>query len=153
MDKNQCFECGANLENVQSCRDYLNEMIAWDFQDFAGVGQIHHLTVLSYNLQHPSVYSKKGLQNAINSLKVFITNPTSFTEHDSLNRKNLSSDVRDWKITGTENDHGIYKTQPIWGITADDVVHGGLDKYVENVKKWSISILEILNKSGNMKVE
>ena len=146
----QCHECGAPIDDGKECRDYLNEMIAWDFADFNGVGKIHHLTVLAYNLQHPSVYSQKGLENAKASLQEFILNPSSFQKHDKVNRKNLSSDVRDWKITGTLEDRGVYSMQPHWTILASDVVKDGLGAYVDNVKKWSESVLSALEVSGNL---
>ena len=150
MEKLKCLECGATLENVQECRDYLNEMIKWDFEDFNGAGQLHHLTVLCYNLQHPSTYSPKGLEEAKKSLKDFILKPNSFKEHDMSNRHNLASNVRDWKITGTADSHGIYVSKPNWTILASDVVMAGLDNYIENVKKWSHSVLESLKASGNL---
>jgi len=145
-----CPECGAPLEGVESCRDYLNEMIKWDFEDFTGVGKVHHLTVLSYNLQHPSVYSPKGLEDAKNSLKEFLAHPESFHAHDLRNRKALASDVRDWKIAGTPQDHGTYTQSPVWGMRASDVVKGGLNNYVENVKRWGQSVLDSLLESGNL---
>ena len=145
-----CVECGGVIENGTECRDYLNEMIKWDFEDFTGVGQIHHLTVLSYNLQHPSVYSPRGLENAKQSLAEFIRHPMAYTKHGMRDLENLASDVRDWKITGTADHHGSYTTKPLWNITASDVVKSGLDNYVENVKKWSKSVLDALKESGNM---
>jgi hypothetical protein len=150
MRNSVCPECGAPFEGVKDCRDYLNEMIAWDFDDFQGVGQVHHLTVLSYNLQHPSVYSTKGLENAKQSLAEFILHPTSYTKHGMRDMQNLASDVRDWKITGTPEDHGAYSHPPIWKIRAADVVSGGLPGYVENVKKWAQSILLSLKESGHL---
>ena len=146
----KCEECGAPLPPGESCRDYLNQMIVWDFDDFTGVGQIHHLTVISYNLQHPSLYSRKGLEYAKTSLLEFSKNPTAYTKHGMHDLKTLSSDVRDWKITGTAADHGNYEEKPVWTMRASDVVAGGLGNYVENVKRWSSSIIEALEKSGNV---
>ena len=148
MDTPYCHECGAPLENVESCCDYLNEMIKWDFEDFTGVGRIHHLTVLSYGLQHPSVYSSKGLQDAKDSLKQFMLDPESFREHDKRNRQRLASGTRDWKITGTSEDHGEYPSPPAWKIRASDVVREGLPRYIENVKKWAASVLESLDEQS-----
>ena len=150
MNDRRCPECGSLLENVTECREYLNEMVKWDFEDFTGVGRVHHLTVLSYNLQHPSVYSPKGLEDAKGSLKEFLANPESFKEHDARNRRTLSSDARDWKITGTLEDHAKYSMMPQWTITASDVVKGGLPNYVENVKKWAESVRESLAVSSNL---
>lgn len=135
---------------MAECRDYLNEMITWDFEDFAGVGQIHHLTVLSYNLQHPRLYSSCGLENAKASLVDFLKNPTSYTEHGMRDREHLASDVRDWKVTGTTEDHGRYAGEPQWRMRASDVVAGGLANYIENVKKWSRSVLDALIQSGDI---
>ncbi|MCE9643052.1 MAG: DUF5946 family protein [Candidatus Andersenbacteria bacterium] len=150
MDIVQCVECGAPLDDGKECRDYLHEMITWDFEDFNGVGKIHHLTVLAYNLQHPSLYSRKGLENAKVSLQEFVRNPSSFREHDELHKESLASDVRDWKITGTAEDRGAYPVKPDWTILASDVVRGGLGAYVDNVKKWSESVLSALEVSGNL---
>lgn len=151
METLKCAECGAELEPGKTCRDYLNEMIKWDFEDFLGVGQIHHLTVLCYNLQHPSVYSKIGLEEAKKDLEIFLANPEKFTEHDKVHRENLSSDVRDWKIIGTADDHGKYLAAPEWSMRADDIVKAGLDNYVENVKNWGESVSDSLRESGNLK--
>ncbi len=145
-----CPECGAPIRGVSECNDYLNEMIRWDFQDFLGVGQIHHLTVLSYNLQHPRVYSPKGLEDAKDSLREFLAHPEAFREHDARNREKLASNVRDWKIAGTAEDHAEYSSQPEWTMRASDVVEAGLPRYVENVKKWARSIQHSLEESGNL---
>lgn len=151
MSEHVCPECGSPLENVSECRDYLNEMVKWDFEDFTGAGKVHHLTVLSYNLQHPSVYSPKGLEDAKESLVEFLKNPGSFHEHDKRNRERLGSDVRDWKIAGTPESHGEYSPTPVWTMRAADVVRGGLDAYIENVTKWAGSVRDSLMESGNLK--
>lgn len=143
-----CSECGAPLGSVERCVDYLNTMIAWDFEDFKGVGQIHHLTVLSYNVQHPSQYSQKGLENAIESLFEYTAKPTAFALHGARDVEKLSSNIRDWKIIATPDDQASYKQTPQWSMRASDVVSGGIDRYVENVEKWSNSIIEALKDSG-----
>lgn len=144
MTIHTCAECGATSPEGKTCRDYLNNLITWDFEDFTGVGQIHHLTVVCFNLQHPSVYSAKGLEDAKCFLREYMGTNFSFAEHDARNRELLASDVRDWKISGTPDDHGSYKMMPTWTMTAKDIVEGGLDNYVENVKKWSHSIYEAI---------
>lgn len=145
-----CEECGALLEEGKTCRDYSNEMIKWNFEDFLGVGQVHHLTVLCFNLQHPSLYSKRGLEDAKDFLKEFVDKNVSFEEHDLRNRERLSSAVRDWKIAGTPEDHGEYATAPQWEMRAQDVVLGGLEGYGERVKAWSASIYNTLKQASNL---
>jgi len=140
MHSTTCHECGASVPEGKNCQDYLNSLITWDFQDFMGVGQIHHLTVVCYNLQHPRLYSQKGLEDAKCFLREFMGTNFSFEEHDKRNRESLASDVRDWKISGSPLDHGSYKIVPTWTMTAKDIVDGGLGNYPNNVKKWSQSI-------------
>ncbi|APV45250.1 hypothetical protein Dform_01935 [Dehalogenimonas formicexedens] len=55
-----CHECGAELPAGLSCETYFHRALAWDFEDPAGAGAVHHLTVLCYFLQHPSRYSPEG---------------------------------------------------------------------------------------------
>lgn len=147
-----CPECGGELKGVESCREYLNEMIKWDFEDFLGVGQVHHLTVISYNLQHPTVFSQKGLEDAKSFLVEFVDKHISFEEQDLRNRARLASSVRDWKITGSEGDYGMYENKLVWTMTSTDVFHGGLENYVENVKKWNRSVYDVLKESGNLMI-
>lgn len=148
MNTSRCDECGAVLTEGTTCRDHLNTMIAWDFEDFLGAGQVHHLTVLCYNLQHPRVYSKKGLTDALEFLNEFVNKNVSFAEHDLRNRKRLSSGVREWKITGTEDDHGSYSPVPAWTIRASDVALAGREGYVERVNEWSRSVSSDLRLAG-----
>ncbi len=140
MKEEICPECGAVLTEGKTCRDYLDTMIMWDFQDFLGVGQIHHLTVLCYGLQHPATYSQKGLEDAKDFLREFVHEKNSFEEHDKRNRERLSSNVRDWKIIGTPEDHGSYAAMPHWTIRTPDVAMPGLEGYPERVIAWAQSI-------------
>ena len=150
MNRNVCNECGAPVSKGNACKDYFEQMITWDFEDFTGAGTVHHLTVLCYNLQHPSNYSKRGLEDAKNFLKEFVVKKASFEEHDRRNRKRLSSSVRDWKISGTPEDHGGYTVIPQWSIRTPDVTIGGKEGYEARVEKWAESVYKDLEGSGNL---
>ncbi len=150
MNQNQCSECRGKLFDGKVCRDYFEEMITWDFEDFLGAGTVHHLTVLCYNLQHPSLYSKKGLDDAKNFLAEFVMKKASFEEHDRRNRERLSSDVRDWKIVGTPEDYGKYATQPDWTMHASDVAMAGREGYEARVQSWAESVYKDLEKTGDL---
>lgn len=145
-----CAECGAVLPEGKMCRDYFEEMITWDFEDFLGAGQVHHLTVLCYNLQHPHVYSKRGLEDAKDFLHEFVEKNVSFEEHDKRNRERLGSDVRDWKITGSDEDHGSYDEMPQWTIHASEVALRGKEGYPERVRAWAQSVYDALAQSGTI---
>ena len=150
MNKELCNECGGKLFNGKVCRDYFEEMITWDFEDFLGAGRVHHLTVLCYGLQHPSSYSKKGLEDAKEFLVEFVVKNSSFQEHDMRNRERLSSDVRKWKITGTPEDHGAYATAPQWTVHASDIATLGKEGYEARVQSWAESVYKDLEKTGNL---
>jgi hypothetical protein len=124
-------------------------MIAWDFSDFAEVGQIHHLTVLCYYLQHPSHYSPQALQKAKNILKDVIEK--NFSDKDIYQKESdvFSSDKRKWSVEGTTTNHGEYGSDIHWKMTVYEVVKDGLDRYPENVKKWAHTIYEDIKQSDH----
>ena len=148
MELKRCAECGADL-NGKACLEYFNKMLAWDFADFAGVGQVHHLTVLCYYLQHPGKYSTEGLKKAIGILKDVLEG--NLTDKDLYREESevFSSSKRTWKVSGTPENHGVYSPKVKWTLTVSDVVQGGLEKYPENVRKWAQLIYKDLKASGN----
>ncbi len=127
-------------------------MIAWDFNDFEGAGAVHHLTVLCYNLQHPKTYSKKGLEDAKEFLVEFVFKKFSFKQHDERNKQRLSSNVRNWKITGTPEDYGKYAAVPLWTFRASDVAIPGKENYNARVEFWAESVYKNLHDSGNLEL-
>jgi Family of unknown function (DUF5946) len=102
MRQKKCNECGTVLLDKKACLEYFNQMIAWDFTDFTGVGQVHHLTVLCYYLQHPSHYSPEGLKKAQNILKDAIENSLSDKKLYQEESEVFSSSKRTWRVTGTQ---------------------------------------------------
>lgn len=150
MEEKLCNECGGKLFDGKVCRDYFEDMITWDFEDFLGAGTVHHLTVLCYNLQHPKSYSKKGLEDAKEFLAEFVLKKSSFEEHDKRNRERLSSAVRDWKIVGTSSDHGKYNNSLEWSIHASDIAIQGKEGYEERVQHWAESVYKDLKDTGNL---
>lgn len=150
MNEELCIECGGKLFDGKACKDYFEEMITWDFEDFMGAGSVHHLTVLCYNLQHPKLYSKRGLKDAKEFLTEFVLQKSSFEEHDKRNRERLSSSVRDWKISGTVEDYGEYDNDFEWTIHASDITIQGKEGYEERVQLWAESVYKDLKNSGNI---
>ena len=150
MNENLCNECGGKLFDGKVCRDYFEEMIIWDFEDFMGAGTVHHLTVLCYNLQHPKSYSKRGLQDAKEFLIEFVLKKAPFEEHDLRNRERLSSNVRDWKIAATPEDYGAYDPVPDWNMHVPEVAIPGKEGYEARVQAWTESVYKDLKESGNI---
>jgi hypothetical protein len=95
---------------------------------------------LCYYLQHPSLYSPAGLNEARKLLKEFVVQGASPAEVRQRNRTRVDSGQRNWKITGTPASHGAYDHVVAWTITAADVVAGGSDRYCDEVRAWAQSI-------------
>jgi hypothetical protein len=142
-----CPECGSAWSNGITCREHFEQMLAWEFE-YPEVNTVHHLTVVCYHLQHPSLYSPEGLRGAIHLLADFLDgglNPEDVRRRD---RQKLASGVRKYKIKGTPASHGVYSSPVHWTLTAADVIAGGPALYDQNVKKWAGAVLDALKASG-----
>ena len=70
--RQQCPECGASWEGEQTCQDHFHHMLFWENENPTSGAEVHHLMVLSYYLQHPSLYSPEGLDEARRLLTGFL---------------------------------------------------------------------------------
>lgn len=113
------------------------------------MGEVHHLMVLCYHLQHPALFSPEGLANSVQLLVDFVEGGRTTEEARRQNRSALDSASRTWKIKGTPGSYGTYKLPMRWRVTTTDVAAGGRDNYVAGVKEWAHAIFEDLRESGN----
>ena len=134
-----CPECGAVLTDGQTCEDYFHQMLYWE-AEHPTYGEVHHLTVLCYHLQHPSLYSPDGLNEARRLLVEFVEWGTSPVEVRQRNRDYVDSGRRTWKIIATATSRGSYNQSVKWNMTAADVVMDGPENYCDNVRAWAHSI-------------
>ena len=144
-----CVECQAEQTESRTCADAFHQALAWDFED-PRAGSIHHLTVLCYHLQHPSLYSPEGLQYAMALLVEFLEMQKSPKEVRRHNSEIVQNNRRNWRITGSQSMKGAYKTPPTWTMNIQNVVAEGLENYPERVRTWSQSVLRALRDSGNI---
>ena len=105
--------------------------------------------VLCYHLQHPSLYSPEGLNQARRLLVEFLEQGATPDEVRKRNRASVDSGKRKWKIKGTAISHGSYDHPIQWTMTAADVVAGGTEDYCDNVRRWAQSIRQVLIATGN----
>lgn len=143
----KCPECGAAWGDGKSCQDRFHQMLAWEWEEPANAA-VHHLMVLGYHLQHPSLYSPEGLAEARWLLVEFLEHGTSPAEVRQRIGARADSGNRNWKIKGTPESHGSYDPPITWTMTATDVVGGGIGGYRDNVRAWARSILDSLNAAG-----
>lgn len=139
----KCLECGATSIDGQTCETCFHQMLFWE-AEYPAYGEVHHLMVLCYHLQHPSLYSPDGLKEARRLLVEFVEHGASPGEVRKRNRARVDSSRRDWKIKATATAHGSYDRAMAWKMTAADVVAGGAEHYCGNVRAWAQLINEAL---------
>ncbi len=133
------------LAGCLTCEDHFHQMLAWE-QEFSALWEVHHLLVLCYHLQHPSLYSPEGLAGARELLDDFVLRGQTTPAMRQRNRAALDSGNRKYKIKGTPASHGAYPQRPPWTITAPDITAGGPEKYIENVRAWGAAVQRALTK-------
>jgi len=143
----KCPECGAIWLDGNTCQDYFHQMLFWENEN-PEYGEVHHLMVLCYHLQHPGLLSPEGLHEAKNLLKEFLECDSTPRQVRISHRADVDSGKRIWKIKATESSRGSYSKPMQWGMTAADVVAGGKENYCENARRWARSIYEILKDVG-----
>jgi hypothetical protein len=139
----RCPECGAKWTGGTRCVDHFYQLLAWEWENPALL-EVHHLMVLSYHLQHPSLYSPEGLKGASLLLADFVERGVTAGEARQRNRGALDSGRRSYKIKGTPDSQGAYPHPVQWTMTAPDVTGGGVSAYCENVRSWARSVVESL---------
>jgi hypothetical protein len=147
-----CPECGTVWPEGQTCQDDFHQMLAWEFQT-PRLWEVHHLTVLCYYLQHPSLYSPVALAGARQLLVEFVEQGAAPQEVRRRDRDTVDSSKRTWNFKGTTDAHGAYRHPIVWPMTAARVVAGGTEQYCANVRAWAASILAALRASGNLEAE
>ena len=66
----QCPECKAQWIDDTTCTDHFHTMLAWEWEH--QLYDLHHLLVLCFHLQHPSLYSPETLRGAKTMLVEFL---------------------------------------------------------------------------------
>jgi hypothetical protein len=145
----KCPECGAAHVDDKTCRDDFHKMLEWEAED-PGRLVAHHLMVLGFHLQHPSLYSPEGLALAKQLLIDFLECGKSPQQARKESKSRVSSTNRNWKITSRRDLHGAYARPIAWTMTAADAVAGGADHYCDNVRSWAKSILGAIRLSRNL---
>ena len=142
-----CPECGAVWQEGQTCQDYFYSMLAWEHEKPENL-TVHHLMVLGYHLQHPSLYSPEGLRGAIRLLDEFVGRGLKPEQVRKQNRAAVDSSQRTWKITARPDSHGAYDCPVHWTMTAANVIENGIDNYCGSVRAWAHSMYESLKGAG-----
>lgn len=149
MTPPRCPECGANWKNVSSCQDFFHQLLYWEAENPVN-GTVHHLMVLSYYIQHPSLYSMNGLKWGVKLLKEFVKKEVSPGQARQRMHIGVDSGNRKWKIRGTDDSYGGYNNPVQWELTIEDVIRRSEAVYRQSVQSWAESILDSLKTSDNL---
>lgn len=122
-------------------------MLFWE-HEVAENGSVHHIMVLSYYLQHPSLYSQTGLQYARQLLRDFVIQRISPTQIRSEHKALLNSRDRKWNVTSRRDPKGSYGCPVHWKMTCRDVVDAGIQQYIASVQTWAGTIVDTLQILG-----
>jgi hypothetical protein len=138
------LDCGAAHPDGLTCQDDFYALLGYESELEHLPPDIHMLMVLSYYVQHPRLYSPKGLAWAIHQLIDALDHGLTSSEIRRRGRGKVASNKRDWKVTGTPENHGSYSKPVPWTMRAADVVAAGKERYLERVPTWARSVLDAL---------
>jgi hypothetical protein len=143
-----CPECGDRWLQGQTCADAFHLLLGWEWEH--QMQAVHHLLVLSYHLQHPSLYSPEGLTVGRALLIAFVEDGvTPETMRKRIGRQ-VDSGARTDSLTARPDRYGIYEKPVVWTMRIGDCVRAGPDPFYASVRAWAASILASLRASGNL---
>ena len=133
--KMDCPECGAS---DNACESRFHECLALEFQK-PGYGDVHHLTVIAYTLQHSGQLTREGRLHQRELLSQFIVEnkPPDLLRQQS---QDLDSGKRTFKIKSENGIPVINKTT--WTKTVLDARIENAEEYREDMKAWAKSVLK-----------
>lgn len=143
---NTCPECGAHWQGGKTCADHFHQMLEWEFTDPVA-GSVHHLTVLCYYIQHPSLLSPEGLAEQQALLRRFIEEGITPVEMRESIRDRVDSGKRDWSLKPKGQPASYDRPMP-WPMTVSDAAGESLEGYVERVTAWANAVLATLNETA-----
>jgi hypothetical protein len=134
-----CPECGAMLDDGNSCQEIFDSFLVLEFTDPA-YGEVHMLTVACFMIQHGK-YSDEGLTWMEQKLRENLEQGISPQQIRRQSARETSQGTRTWKVTRQKGAPPQPKIS--WSMTIADVAENYSDaaQYRELVKKWAFTTL------------
>jgi hypothetical protein len=145
---NVCPECGEQWVDGQSCADAFHTLLGWEWE--YNMLEVHHLLVLCYHLQHPSLYSPEALKGGCAMFVAFVEDDMTPQQMRKRIAGQVDSGKRKYSITARPNAFGVYAKPVIWDMRIWDCVRLGPAQYYTSIRVWAASILAGLRASGNL---
>lgn len=128
-----CPECGA-----AGCREKFESMLALEFEDPEVFGAAHHITVICFNLQHPSAFSDEALVWMRSTLRAIVEEGLSPAELRERSKKQFKGQV------SVLNKAPKASRKIDWSMTVMDIRTDGPETYVNDVMAWAKAIIRDL---------
>jgi len=141
-----CPACGALRAADSSCEADFHTLLGWE-HEFPAYGEVHHLLVLCYQLQHPHLYSIEGLVHAKGLIVDFLEGGKTTEQVRREKRGIVASSARTWKVTARPGSCGAYAHPIKWSMTVLDVAADDHTRYRENVRRWADATLKDLREA------
>lgn len=137
----RCPECGGVFDDPDGCWGQFGALLALEFVDEA-YGKVHHLTVATYMLQHPTRLSRRGWFEMRGLLRLHLRDGVSVA---GLRQRIRSAGVdasKGWKMTadGTCCQAAVGLD---WPLTVADIDVEDRDGYGERVTAWAVAALDL----------
>jgi hypothetical protein len=128
-----CPECGASQRPL-TCRARLELLLAWEVDD-APLRELHFLTVASYNLQHPAVFTDDARLGLERAFAGYLEGRLTIGQ---IRRQATA-------VSGATRVHrppsDVHPVRRSWAITIDGVaVPGHAAEAADRVRIWAESI-------------
>jgi hypothetical protein len=109
----------------------------------------HFLAVASFNLQHPSTFLPSALMGLRQTVADVLAGRATMDDARRRARHGASGQARVRRRADTvlsSSDHRVLNAWPTsWPTTVLDVCRVPPDRYVEAVRRWAASIIEVLD--------
>lgn len=138
MSSTKCSHCGAEYFTGEDCEARFHRFLSKEFENPASYGVVHHLTVISYMLQH-NEYSRAAWLEAREILAQFIDHNLAPAEMRRRNQRAFENVQRPWRVTEDEKLSEVDNIQ--WTRTIADVRLDNADLYRTDVRRWAESVL------------
>lgn len=135
---NVCPTCGGVTPDDETCEERFGRCLALEFAD-AAYGQVHHLTVPSYYLQH-NLYSRQGWIESRRGLAAALRDGMSAAELRRRNRTRMDSNQRNWNVTRGAKLEEVREIH--WRRSLAEVRLEPAQVYCAEITRWAQAVLE-----------
>jgi hypothetical protein len=135
-----CPECGALLNENESCQSIFDEFLGLEFSDPA-YGAVHFLTVACFMIQHGR-YSDEALAWIEGQLRAYLYEGAPPEHIRRQAARETSQSMRTWKVSRPAGAPPLPRVA--WSMTIADVAgrYRDAESYRDLVRQWAHSTLQ-----------